>query len=130
MSSAQEEDLVDYSGAYLIASIKDSKWYLMDPANAGSYYPSLATDLAADPANDGYSLFEGVDNIDDYVFTVAAYDGAYSIKNESTGKYVAYHGSSNEAFISFIRRMCMAAEVADLKGMKRLVKNVQKDVNG
>ena len=98
MSSAQEEDLVDYSGAYLIASIKDNKWHLMDPANTGSIYPSLATDLAADPANNEYSLFAGVENIDDYVFTIAAYDGAYSIKSESTGKYVAYHGSSNDAY--------------------------------
>lgn len=40
-----------------------------------------------------------------------------------------FYGSSNEAFISFIRRMCMAAEVTDLKGLKKLVKNIQKDVS-
>lgn len=82
-----------------------AKWNIKDDAKFG----------------DGYQM-----NVDNFCNHYVTQDRGKSREYRVSG----FYGSSNAAFISFVKRECMAAEVTDLKGLKKLVKNIQKDVSG
>ena len=99
MSSAEEEILDDLSGEYLIAAVPQA-WNLMSGTNGGKYYSHVASNAKTTAASVKCSDFYAVANIEECVWTVAKVDNGYSIKNNKTGKYVSYSGSSNEAYAS------------------------------
>ena len=96
MESAEVEVLSSVVGKYLIASKTTSGWFLMTSTNAGKFY--TATTSVSSAAEVTCADFYGVADVENYVWDVAKYDTGYSIKNTSTNKYVAYNGSSNEAY--------------------------------
>ena len=99
MENAEEESLEDFSGQYLIAAMPGA-WNLMSGTNPGKYFNRLLSDVtnAADAVQ--CSDFYELENIEDYVWTVGQMEGGYSIKNNSTNKYVSYSGTENEAYTS------------------------------
>ena len=96
MASAEVEPLSNISGEYLIASKTSSGWFLMTDNNSGTYY--TATTSVSSAAEVTCADFYHVADVEKYVWNVAKYDNGYSIKNTSTKGYVAYKGTSNEAY--------------------------------
>ena len=96
MVSAEVEALSNITGEYLIASKASSGWFLMTSTNEGKFYAATASVSSATEVT--CADFYGVTDVENYVWDVAKYDTGYSIKNTSTNKYVAYDGSSNEAY--------------------------------
>ena len=99
MTSAEEEVTEDLSGEYLIAAVPKA-WNLMSGTNGGTYYNHVASKVTTAATAVQASDFYAVADIDACVWTVAKVDGGYTIKNNKTGKYVSYSGSSNEAHAS------------------------------
>jgi len=99
MTSAEEEVTEDLSGEYLIAAVPKA-WNLMSGTNGGKYYSHVASKVTTAATAVKASDFYAVADIDACVWTVAKVDGGYTIKNNKTGKYVSYSGSSNEAYAS------------------------------
>ncbi len=99
MENAEKESLEDFSGQYLIAAMPGA-WNLMSGTNPGKYFDRLDSKVttAADAVK--CSDFYELENIEDYVWTVGQMEGGYSIKNNSTNKYVSYSGSANDAYTS------------------------------
>ena len=87
------------SGYYLIGCLNSNYWQLMDSEintnSSNHYYPAYTSSVGTATASVDYSEFSGIANIDNYLWKVEAYDGAYSIKSVATGKYVSYSGNSN-----------------------------------
>ena len=98
MSSAVEEAIVNVSGNYLVAGIKAGKWSLMDSANESNYFKEFVTDIDADAAAVTYDDFDGIADIDDYVWTLAAVEGGYTIKNGYNDIYLALTSDENKAY--------------------------------
>ena len=96
MASAEVEGLTNITGEYLIASKTNSGWFLMTSTNAGKFY--AATTSVSSAAEVTCADFYGVSDVENYVWDVAKYENGYSIQNISTNNYVAYYGSSNEAY--------------------------------
>lgn len=82
-----------------------AKWSIKDNAEFG----------------DGYKM--NVDNFNNHYIT-------QDRGKRSDYRVSGYCNSNNAAIVSLLRRTCMAAEVSDLNGMKKLVKSINKDVNG
>lgn len=90
----------DLSGYYLIGYKPDTgNWVLMntDP-DSYSYYPKFDTSVSTAFASIDFDTdFSGIANINDCVWKVEAYDGAYSIKSMKTGEYLALTSDGNNA---------------------------------
>ena len=99
MASATEEVNPDLSGDYLIASVPQS-WNLMSGTNGGKYYSRIVSGVTTSATEVKCSDFYALTGIDDCIWTVAKMGDNYSIKNKTTGKYVSYTGSENEAYTS------------------------------
>lgn len=97
MKDAEKESLEDFSGQYLIAAMPGA-WNLMSGTNPGKYFDRLDSKVTTAAGDVKCSDFYELENIDDYVWTVGQMEGGYSIKNNSTNKYVSYSGGSNEAY--------------------------------
>lgn len=96
MSSASQEDIETFAGKYLVAGLKNSEWYIMDPAHS-SVYPAVATGVKVAAEAVSYEDFAAVENIGDYVWELIDNESVYALKSLSTGKYVGYYGSGNDA---------------------------------
>lgn len=99
MENAEKELLEDFSGQYLIAAMPGA-WNLMSGTNPGKYFDRLDSKVTTAAGDVKCSDFYELENIEDYVWTVGQMEGGYSIKNNSTNKYVSYSGGSNEAYTS------------------------------
>lgn len=99
MASATEEVNTDLSGDYLIASVPKS-WNLMSGTNDGKYYSHTVSGVTTSATEVKCSDFYALTGINDCIWTVAKMGENYSIKNKTTGKYVSYTGSENEAYTS------------------------------
>lgn len=99
MASATEEVNTDLSGDYLIASVPKS-WNLMSGTNDGKYYSRIVSGVTTSATEVKCSDFYALTGINDCIWTVAKMGENYSIKNKTTGKYVSYTGSENEAYTS------------------------------
>ena len=99
MSSAAEEVNTDLSGDYLIASVPES-WNLMSGTNGGKYYSHIVSGVTTSATEVKCSDFYALTGINDCIWTVEKMGDNYSIKNKTTGKYVSYTGSENEAYTS------------------------------
>ena len=101
VSSLTKEAKTDYSGYYLIGCLNSSYWQLMDSeintSGSNHYYPKYTSNVGTDAASVDFSEFSGIANIDQYLWKVEAYDGAYSIKSVASGNYLSYSGSANAA---------------------------------
>lgn len=97
MENAEKESLEDFSGQYLIAAMPGA-WNLMSGTNPGKYFDRLDSKVTTAAGDVKCSDFYELENIEDYVWTVGKMEGGYSIKNNSTDKYVSYSGGSNEAY--------------------------------
>ena len=86
MASAEEEVLNNLSGKYLVAAKKGDNWALMAPT-ATDFINALTTSVAY--TNKECASFYEVVGIDDYVWTVTAIDGGYSVCSYD-GKYVSF----------------------------------------
>lgn len=86
MASAEEEVLNNLSGKYLVAAKKGDNWALMAPT-ATDFINALTTSVAY--TNKECASFYEVVDIDDYVWTVTAIDGGYSVCSYD-GKYVSF----------------------------------------
>lgn len=90
----------DLSGYYLIGYKPTSgNWVLMN-TNPGSntYYPMFDTSVSTAVADIDFDTdFAGVSNINDCIWKVETYDGAYSIKSMKTGEYLALTSDGNAA---------------------------------
>lgn len=96
MSSASQEDIETFAGKYLVAGLKNSEWYIMDPAHS-SVYPAVATGVKVAAEAVSFEDFAAVENIGDYVWELIDNESVYALKSLSTGKYVGYYGSGNDA---------------------------------
>ena len=96
MEKADVEAISTITGDYLIASKTSSGWFLMTPTNGGSYY--TATGNVSSSSAVTCADFYDVADVENYVWKVAKYDNGYSIQSVYTNKYVAYSGSSNQAY--------------------------------
>ena len=99
MSSAAEEANTDLSGEYLIAAVPES-WNLMSGTNGDEYYSRIVSGVTSTAADVKCSDFYSVAEVNDCVWTVEKMGDNYSIKNNTTGKYVSYYGSDNKAYTS------------------------------
>lgn len=99
MSNATEEVNTDLSGDYLIASVPKS-WNLMSGTNGGKYFSHIVSSVTTSATDVKCSDFYDLTGINDCIWTVAKMGDNYSIKNKTTGKYVSYTGSENEAYTS------------------------------
>ena len=100
MENAEKELLEDFSGQYLIAAMPGA-WNLMSGTiHSNNYFVRVESQVKADANTVDCSKFYELENIDDYVWTVGQMEGGYSIKNNSTNKYVSYSGTKNEAYTS------------------------------
>ena len=99
MESATVEVNTDLSGDYLIASVPKS-WNLMSGTNGGKYYSHIVSGVTTSATEVKCSDFYALTGINDCIWTVAKMGDNYSIKNKTTGKYVSYTGSENEAYTS------------------------------
>lgn len=98
MASADVEVLDDVTGKYLIGYKSSTGWILMNPVlGSNKYYPVQNTSVTTDVATVSSGDFSSVPNLDGFVWDIAKYDGAYSIKSVSTSNYLALTKSSNEA---------------------------------
>lgn len=96
MKEADVEAISTITGDYLIASKTSSGWFLMTPTNGSSYY--TATGNVSSSSAVTCADFYDVADVENYVWKVAKYDNGYSIQSVYTNKYVAYSGSSNQAY--------------------------------
>ena len=96
MKEADVEAISTITGDYLIASKTSSGWFLMTPTNGSSYY--TATGNVSSSSAVTCADFYDVADVENYVWKVAKYDNGYSIQSVYTNKYVAYNGSSNQAY--------------------------------
>ena len=99
MQTATEEVNTDLSGDYLIASVPKS-WNLMSGTNGGKYYSHIVSGVTTSATEVKCSDFYSLAGVGNYVWTVEKMGDNYSIKNKTTGKYVSYTGSENEAYTS------------------------------
>lgn len=99
MSDATEEVNTDLSGDYLIASVPKS-WNLMSGTNGGKYYSHIVSGVTTSATEVKCADFYSVAGVNNCIWTVEKMGDNYSIKNKTTGKYVSYTGSSNEAYTS------------------------------
>ena len=99
MASATEEVNTDLSGDYLIASVPKS-WNLMSGTNGGKYYSHIVSGVTTSATDVKCADFYSVVGVNDCIWTVEKMGDNYSIKNKTTGKYVSYSGSDNEAYTS------------------------------
>ena len=99
------KDLTDIKEAVMAMEKSIAKWSIKDDAKFG----------------DGYQM--NVDNFNNHFIT-------QDRGKRSDYRVSGYCNSNNAAIISLIRHTCMATEVSDLKGVKKLVKSINKDVNG
>lgn len=99
MSDATEEVNTDLSGDYLIASVPKS-WNLMSGTNGGKYYSHVVSGVTTSATDVKCADFYSVAGVNDCIWTVEKMGDNYSIKNKTTGKYVSYSGSENEAYTS------------------------------
>ena len=99
MASATEEVNTDLSGDYLIASVPEA-WNLMSGTNGGKYYSHIVSGVTTSATEVKCSDFYALTGINNCIWTVAKMGDNYSIKNKTTGKYVSYSGSENEAYTS------------------------------
>lgn len=90
----------DLSGYYLIGYKPESgNWVLMNTdSGSNTYYPKFDTSVSTEFASIDFDTdFSGIANINDCVWKVEAYDGAYSIKSMKTGEYLALTSDGNNA---------------------------------
>lgn len=99
MASATEEVNTDLSGDYLIASVPKS-WNLMSGTNGGKYYSHIVSGVTTSATEVKCADFYSVAGVNNCIWTVEKMGDNYSIKNKTTGKYVSYSGSENEAYTS------------------------------
>ena len=99
MDSATEEVNTDLSGDYLIASVPKS-WNLMSGTNGGTYYSHIVSGVTTSATEVKCADFYSVAGVNDCIWAVEKMGDNYSIKNKTTGKYVSYTGSGNEAYTS------------------------------
>ena len=99
MSSAAEEANTDLSGEYLIAAVPKS-WNLMSGTNSNDFYTHIASGVTTTAPDVKCSDFYSVAEVNDCVWTVEKMGDNYSIKNNTTGKYVSYTGNDNKAYTS------------------------------
>ena len=78
MTSAQVEEIVNLSGNYLIAAY-NTKGALMNGDNPGKFFPEVSTTVTTAPANVDFEAFQGLSTINNYIWTVTAVDGGYTI---------------------------------------------------
>ena len=97
MTSAQVEEIVNLSGNYLIAAY-NTKWALMNGDNPGKFFPEVSTTVTTAPANVDFEAFQGLSTINNYIWTVTAVDGGYTIKNAYKNIYLALSADANEAY--------------------------------
>ena len=121
MATAEEKTLDNIAGKYLIASKTSAGWFLMTPTNGGKFFTATSS-VSTENDVDCSSFYDVVD-VDQYVWEVAKYDNAYSIKSTSTEKYVSYSGSSNEAYVA--NSLGEAAKMSiDLKGHSATIESM------
>ena len=96
MTSAQVEDIVDLSGNYLIAAF-NSGWKLMNPDNPGKFFPAVNTTVTTQPIDVDIEAFNGISTLSNYIWTLTAVDGGYTIKNAYKNVYLALVNDDNEA---------------------------------
>ena len=99
MSSAAEEANTDLSGEYLIAAVPKS-WNLMSGTNTSGFYTHILSGVTTTATDVKCSDFYSVAEVNDCVWTVEKMGDNYSIKNNTTGKYVSYSGNENKAYTS------------------------------
>ena len=99
MASATEEVNTDLSGDYLIASVPES-WNLMSGTNDSEYYSRIVSGVTTSATDVKCADFYSVAGVNDCIWTVEKMGDNYSIKNKTTGKYVSYSGSGNNAYTS------------------------------
>lgn len=102
MASADVDDIDDLSGNYLILASKDY-WQIMANINSGSnysYYTRVTSSIASSVSNITFADFSGINNIEDYIWTVSKLEGGYSFKNNGSQKYLALPLDENKAFES------------------------------
>ena len=99
MESATVEVNTDLSGDYLIAAVPKS-WNLMSSTNGGKYYSHIVSGVTTSATDVKCADFYSVAGVNDCIWTVEKMGDNYSIKNKTTGKYVSYSGSENEAYTS------------------------------
>ena len=99
MSTAAEEANTDLSGEYLIAAVPKS-WNLMSGTNSNDFYTHIASGVTTTATDVKCSDFYSVAEVNDCVWTVEKMGDNYSIKNNTTGKYVSYTGNDNKAYTS------------------------------
>lgn len=100
MSSATIDDLVDYSGQYIIGSYVSGKWVIMSGENSSSYYTSFTTSVEKSVDSIDGSDFDSVNGIDKYIWSVAKIEGGYSFQNNNSRKYLNLTANSNNAHVS------------------------------
>ena len=97
MASAEIGDLEDLSGNYLILA-HNTNWYIMSTFNDYNYYNEIETSVTKNKVI--FNDFESIENIGNYIWTVAKTEGGYSLKNIVTGKYLALTEDGNKAHSS------------------------------
>lgn len=99
METAEEEDLDNLAGEYLIAAMP-GEWMLMSGVNESSYYSRLESGVTSTALNVLCSDFYKVEDIETCVWTVAKVDGGYSLQNNATRKYLTLTANDNKAHTS------------------------------
>ena len=89
--------LADPSGMYLIGSYVSGRWILMSNEVKSNYYIHSETQVSTAAANVDFSEFSDIADIDDYVWTFAADDGGYCIRNYITSDYLSLTTNGNYA---------------------------------
>ena len=97
MASAEIGDIEDLSGNYLILA-HNTNWYIMSTFNDYNYYNEIETSVTKNKVI--FNDFESIENIGNYIWTVAKTEGGYSLKNIVTGKYLALTEDGNKAHSS------------------------------
>lgn len=99
MTNAEKDEFENLSGLYLVASSPET-WALMSTNTSGRYYDALKTSVTKNWADVACADFYSEKDVEKCVWEVKKMEGGYSLMNTSTGKYVSYNGSSNEAYVS------------------------------
>ena len=98
----------DWSGNYVITYGNTTSLYALKGLSGNTKYESTSAGGSIAYASTGMTLSGNVlTNVSDaYVFTISSYNGKYSIKNVSTGTYVANRSNYLYSYTSLSSSYC------------------------